>query len=303
MRKTFSASLPVYLLLILVIAMMWPSLLVQAEDAPVTEYSVQKNDNLYKIAKSRLGSGARWSEIYELNRSVIKDPSLIYVGQILKLPGSESSADTAPAGVADGSAAQAATDEQKEADKYAQQLCDAAQKVEPDVTTLLKSLESDKAHLEGLENKLKSVDSTSRKILTNAHDMEVSVEEASNTITDALRYTFVIKDSDYVDMTRRITDTLIARGYTVHAFKNYWAKKDVAYQGINALFKSKDGVIFELQYHTPDSYETKGEKTHAYYEIIRSETATDEEKAEAKKKHDALFELIPVPDGVEDISY
>ena len=31
--------------------------------------------------------------------------------------------------------------------------------------------------------------------------------------------------------------------------------------------------------------------------------ASDEEKAEAKKKHDAAFALIPVPDGVENLSY
>ena len=303
MRKSFSASLTASLLLIMIITAMGPSLQVQAEELPVTEYSVQRGDNLCRIARSHLGSGARWAEIYELNRSVIKDPSLIYAGQILKLPGSDTAADTARAEAADSAATESSVDEQKEADKYAQQLYDAAQKAEPDVTAVLRSLESDKAHLEGLENRLKTLESTGRKILTNAHDMEISIEEASKTITDSLRYTFVIEDSDYVDMTRLITDTLIAGGYTVYSFRNYWAKKDVAYQGINALFMSKDGVIFELQYHTPDSYETKGEKTHAYYEIIRSETATDEERAEAKKKHDALFELIPVPDGVEAISY
>ena len=32
------------------------------------------------------GSGSRWNEIYELNRSNIQDYNLIYIGQVFKLP-------------------------------------------------------------------------------------------------------------------------------------------------------------------------------------------------------------------------
>lgn len=33
-----------------------------------------------------LRSGRRWNEIYELNRSIIQDYNLIYIGQVFKLP-------------------------------------------------------------------------------------------------------------------------------------------------------------------------------------------------------------------------
>ena len=49
-------------------------------------YTVQKNDSLYKIAKSQLGSGDRWQEVYQANASTIKNPNLIYAGQVLNLP-------------------------------------------------------------------------------------------------------------------------------------------------------------------------------------------------------------------------
>ena len=49
-------------------------------------YTVQKGDSLWRIAAGELGSGRRWQEIYQLNRSVISNPSLIYAGQELKLP-------------------------------------------------------------------------------------------------------------------------------------------------------------------------------------------------------------------------
>lgn len=49
-------------------------------------YTVQKGDCLWCIAAKELGSGRRWQEIYELNRSAISNPALIFVGQELKLP-------------------------------------------------------------------------------------------------------------------------------------------------------------------------------------------------------------------------
>lgn len=31
-------------------------------------------------------SGSRWAEIYDLNKDTIKSPSVIFVGQILRMP-------------------------------------------------------------------------------------------------------------------------------------------------------------------------------------------------------------------------
>ena len=57
-----------------------------AVPAAAAEYTVQKGDSLWKIAKEQLGSGFRWSEIYEANRAAIQNPNLIYVGQTLHIP-------------------------------------------------------------------------------------------------------------------------------------------------------------------------------------------------------------------------
>lgn len=53
--------------------------------APKT-YTVVSGDSLWKIAEKKLGSGAKWTAIYNANKSKIKNPSLIYPGQILTLP-------------------------------------------------------------------------------------------------------------------------------------------------------------------------------------------------------------------------
>ena len=53
--------------------------------APKT-YTVKAGDCLWNIAKQYLGNGAKYTEIYNLNKDKIKNPNLIYVGQVLTLP-------------------------------------------------------------------------------------------------------------------------------------------------------------------------------------------------------------------------
>lgn len=196
-----------------------------------------------------------------------------------------------------------ALSEKEQADRVAEEMYHQAELEEPAVTGLLKSVESDQAYLEGLEYRLKTVSSLSRKLLLTAHENGVTLDEARADIGDALRYTLIIDDSVYTEKTKETLDFLKDAGYQVTKFKNYWANDERAYQGINCNLSCPNGMVFELQFHTQDSYETKGEKTHKYYEIMRDENASDEEKEEARKKHDALFALIPVPDGARDMTY
>ncbi|MBS1995951.1 MAG: LysM peptidoglycan-binding domain-containing protein [Cyanobacteria bacterium SZAS LIN-2] len=66
----------------------------QTEAPQHTTYTVHKGDNLWDIARSHLGDGTRWEEIYDLNKSVLGDnPRLIMPGTELQLPGGDSIAD------------------------------------------------------------------------------------------------------------------------------------------------------------------------------------------------------------------
>lgn len=49
-------------------------------------YTVKKDDNLWNISKSKLGDPTLWKNIHNLNKDQIKNPDLIYPGQVLKLP-------------------------------------------------------------------------------------------------------------------------------------------------------------------------------------------------------------------------
>jgi len=52
-----------------------------------TTYTVKSGDCLWNIAKKLLGSGSRYTEIASLNADQIKNPNLIYPGQVLRIPG------------------------------------------------------------------------------------------------------------------------------------------------------------------------------------------------------------------------
>lgn len=49
-------------------------------------HTVVKGDCLWNISKKHLGKSERWKEIYNLNKDKIKNPNLIYPGQVLRLP-------------------------------------------------------------------------------------------------------------------------------------------------------------------------------------------------------------------------
>ncbi|MBU1933245.1 MAG: OmpA family protein, partial [Candidatus Omnitrophica bacterium] len=50
------------------------------------EYTIQKNDTLWKIAKEHLGSGYRWKYLYELNKDKIKDANKLKPGMTIVIP-------------------------------------------------------------------------------------------------------------------------------------------------------------------------------------------------------------------------
>ncbi len=49
-------------------------------------YTVIPGDSLSRIAGRKLGDSSLWTTIYILNKDTVRDPDLIYPGQVLTLP-------------------------------------------------------------------------------------------------------------------------------------------------------------------------------------------------------------------------
>lgn len=61
-------------------------------------YTVESGDYLKKIARKVYGDEALWEFIYEANRDVIKNPNLIYAGQVFEIPDLDEETVTAQLG-------------------------------------------------------------------------------------------------------------------------------------------------------------------------------------------------------------
>lgn len=49
-------------------------------------YTVKAGDSLWSIAKRFYGNGSQYTKIYNANKDKIKDPNLLYAGQVIKIP-------------------------------------------------------------------------------------------------------------------------------------------------------------------------------------------------------------------------
>ncbi|NNK15635.1 MAG: LysM peptidoglycan-binding domain-containing protein, partial [Sulfitobacter sp.] len=56
------------------------------QDGPIKAITVQKGATLWAIARDRYGDGQLYVRVFEANRQSIRDPDLIYPGQIFDLP-------------------------------------------------------------------------------------------------------------------------------------------------------------------------------------------------------------------------
>jgi nucleoid-associated protein YgaU len=60
---------------------------INRQKAETKFYTVVSGDSLSKIAKEFCGDPMRYPEIFEANEPMLKDPDLIYPGQVLRIPG------------------------------------------------------------------------------------------------------------------------------------------------------------------------------------------------------------------------
>lgn len=56
------------------------------EVAETNFYTVEKGDSLSKISKKVYGDAMKYNMIFEANKPMLKNPDLIYPGQVLRIP-------------------------------------------------------------------------------------------------------------------------------------------------------------------------------------------------------------------------
>lgn len=177
-------------------------------------------------------------------------------------------------------------------------LVEKSQKIEPTITADISNIATKSGgKLVGLENRLKSPYSIKRKIEAEVAD-GFSKSLSLNKIRDAIRYTTVFKENDFVTRYKVMQHLLAIEGYKTIVVKNTW-KNDSAYKGVNTFIQNEDGDVFEMQYHTQQSFDVKNGLLHKLYEKFRDPKTPIHEKEKLLLEMRKLSSKIKVPEGVE----
>ena len=197
----------------------------------------------------------------------------------------------------------AATTEQVQAKEVAGKHIERMKKIEPKITSDLSKIAAEtNAQMAGLEYRLKTEVSLARKIVKDADEKSVSLQEADKKIRDVLRYTMLRDEKNFTDGYFATQDALIKNGYRIERVKNTW-KDGAVYKGVNTIIADSHGNEFELQFHTRKSLEVKEGELHKLYEKQRTldvETQKDEFDLLTNEMIN-LSRSIPNPDGVRRI--
>lgn len=128
---------------------------------------------------------------------------------------------------------------------------------------LLESLASQQGGvMVGLEYRLKSLDSLTRKIYKEvaenraAGNKNYGYDDAIAGMKDVGRFTMVFDESNFKEGVTKALDALEAKGYKITKFKNTF-QPGAPYKGLNCNFVDKNGVTYELQFHIPQSMKVK----------------------------------------------
>lgn len=169
---------------------------------------------------------------------------------------------------------------------------------EPEITRHLKSVAKFAGmDMGGLEYRIKTKDSYLRKIRSRFNPDGNEYE-----VKDILRYTYTAAADDMTKKTLAAIDMHEKMGYNTVEIKNYWLNELDPYNGINTTINSLVGQKFELQYHTPESFELKNGKLHELYEKQR--LIKDTSSKEYMELTDEMFKIsdkMTVPIRISEV--
>ena len=148
-------------------------------------------------------------------------------------------------------------------------------------------------NLVGIDYRLKGRASLTRKMNTMFSEEGFLLDDIPANISDALRYTQVFDPEDYARGMARTMASLQDEGYDVLKFKNYWGGD--MYQGVNTVIRGPNGQVFELQFHTPQSFHTKEFITHKWYEAARKLPISHPDRKALERKMASVWRHVGSP--------
>ena len=181
---------------------------------------------------------------------------------------------------------------------------ETARKHEPRITRdVINSVSKTTAKMYGLEHRIKQPTSLTGKVGSDISEKGLGLDEVAKGIKDAVRYTAVSEDKDFVKNYEKIKRDLERQGYTETKCKNYfqqYKEGKVKHKAVQSNFANKNGYEFELQFQTPASQAAKELKIPIYEERRKQGISSKKAKKLEQKMVD-LAEQVPFPPDIERI--
>jgi hypothetical protein len=151
----------------------------------------------------------------------------------------------------------------------AKEINETAKRVEPAITNLITAIaQRSGGEFVQLDQRIKSTEALAGKIEREAvSEHGGNLDAAAAGISDAVRYTLKVPQSEYTNSFGSTIKVLQDAGFTNIRPKNFWQSGD-PYDGAN-IKGIKNGIQIEVQLHTHESFAMK-ERMHGYYQAYRT---------------------------------
>jgi hypothetical protein len=133
-----------------------------------------------------------------------------------------------------------------------------------------------------------------------ADEPDKSAGELCREIHDGVRYTFLLEAGTYSGDLETACDQLKANGYELLVLKNTWGNTE--YKGINSRWVDRESdVLFEVQFHTAESWSAK-QQMHDAYERISDPTTPVDERERLRGYQRNISGQLEAPQGWQEIT-
>ncbi len=186
----------------------------------------------------------------------------------------------------------------------AQALLRRARQMEPQVTDMLQNIAARHGgQLAGTQHQLKSYGSLQEKLKQRVALKKQTLEEAAAGVNDALRYSVVLEPQDFTAGLRATLAALDDQGHARVKLTNQFTDYPPVFKAINVTLRSPEGALWEIQFHTPETFALK-ERFHDLYKRAHALAVGGASRAEQRTlQAPALeaFKRVASPPGCEEI--
>ncbi|MBP2449648.1 shikimate kinase/glutaredoxin-related protein [Rhizobium leguminosarum] len=186
----------------------------------------------------------------------------------------------------------------------AKSLLTRARDMEPVVTEMLnRAAKPYGGRLVGTLHQLKSLGSLKEKLEQQMALKKQTLEEATAGVNDALRYSVALNPEDFTVGLRGVLALLDDQGHVRVKSTNTFTKPRPAFKAVNVTLRSPKGALWEIQFHTPQTFEIK-EQFHDRYKrnhALQMKGAPLADQWELLAPAQEAFSRVDLPPACEEI--